>query len=65
LLKVWAYLRFQQPSIAAHVSGNDIDLVYDVSNAEDLKKWMTESFNTEEKTESAGEVIKRARAQKY
>jgi hypothetical protein len=65
LLKAWAHLRFQQPSIASHVSENHKDLVYDVPNAEDLEKWMTESFNIEEKTESASEVIKRARVPKY
>jgi hypothetical protein len=61
LLKAWAHLRFQQPSIAAYVSENGGDLVYDVPNAKDSEVWVKESFGVDEEAENVQEVMKRAR----
>jgi hypothetical protein len=57
LRRAWGHLRFQHPSLAAHVEKDDQNLVYEVPTVEEVRDWVAKTFTVAEEASSSAEVI--------
>jgi hypothetical protein len=53
----WGHLRFSHPSLAAYVSEDNKNLIYDVPRPEEVTAWMDDTFEVDEAASSSAEVI--------
>ncbi|OAL00763.1 hypothetical protein IQ06DRAFT_148676 [Phaeosphaeriaceae sp. SRC1lsM3a] len=61
----WGHLRFTHPSLAAYVSQDNKNLIYDVPKPEEVTAWVDETFNVAEEASSAAEVISNLKPTPY
>lgn len=53
----WGHLRFVHPSLAAYVSEDNKNLIYEVPKPQQLTAWVDETFKVAEEALSSAEVI--------